>query len=60
MCIDDKMQKSGIYRLQGLVNHRGATDGGHYWALVRDMHSWFSIDDAVVSKRSYQKVEDDL
>lgn len=37
-----------MYHLQGVVLHRGAIEGGHYWAHVKDGINWYSVDDQKV------------
>lgn len=46
----EKVQKSGSYRLMGVTHHRGAGDGGHYWAIVRSSNHWYIIDDLNTKK----------
>lgn len=47
-----------MYRLRGLVCHRGLTqDGGHYIALVKRAGVWFYCDDGYVYRVSQAQVE---
>ena len=46
--VDDRSTKSAVYSLQGVVLHRGAIDGGHYWSQVKDGPNWYSVDDEFV------------
>lgn len=44
----------------GITHHRGALDGGHYWASVRASNSWYIIDDLNVKKCESKKFEQEL
>ena len=56
--IDDKVsQKYSNYTLKSVVNHRGATDGGHYWSVIKEFGQWYEIDDEKVSKLNASAVK---
>ena len=44
------------YNLQGVVLHRGRSDGGHYWANIKDGSNWFSADDECVSTQPISSI----
>lgn len=46
MISGDKLsQKYANYTLKSVVCHRGAIDGGHYWAMIKEYGQWYKIDD---------------
>ena len=43
-------RESYIYNLYAIANHEGTTDGGHYWALIKNNdNNWYKFNDNIVS-----------
>ncbi len=56
--LDEKLsQKYANYTLKSVVNHRGATEGGHYWSLIKEFGQWYEIDDEKVRKLNGSEVK---
>eukprot|EP00922_Rhytidocystis_sp_ex-Travisia-forbesii_P037329 GHVS01055621.1.p1 GENE.GHVS01055621.1~~GHVS01055621.1.p1 ORF type:complete len:1032 (-),score=222.49 GHVS01055621.1:2433-5528(-) len=45
-----------LYRLQAVIIHSGACDGGHYWAYVYSNNRWYRIDDSTVSPSNWSEL----
>lgn len=50
---DKLSQKYANYTLKSVVCHRGAVDGGHYWAIIKEFGQWYEINDEKVTKLHY-------